>query len=54
MVSMLDCIQRVPERMKWIVEHFSELFAPLEKAFTGLTWDEIVLVGCDALYLPVV
>ena len=47
MVTMLDCIRRVPERIKWMNGHREELLAPPEKAFPGpRDWNEIVLVGC--------
>lgn len=47
MVTMLDCIRRVPERMKWMNENLAGLFAPLEKVWGGQAkWNEVVLVGC--------
>ena len=47
MVTMLDCIRRVQDRICWMTEHRGEMFAPLEKAWSGKSdWNEVVLVGC--------
>lgn len=48
MVSMLDCIRRVPERLKWILDHREKTFQPLDDRFGGLmeAADELVLIGC--------
>lgn len=48
MVSMLDCIKRVPERMRWMLDHLAEVFQPLEERFADRVaeWDELVLIGC--------
>lgn len=48
MVSMLDCIKRVPERMNWMIEHLEEVFQPLEERFAhrAAQWDELVFIGC--------
>lgn len=48
MVSFLDCIKRVPERMKWIIDHREESFGPLDERFSQSVgqWDELVLIGC--------
>ena len=32
MVTMLDCIRRVPERMRWIRDHREENFRPFQEA----------------------
>lgn len=46
MVTMLDCIARVPERLHWIVEHRDETFAALRLQKERLaSMDEIVLIG---------
>lgn len=48
MVSMLDCIKRVPERMRWMIEHLEEVFKPLDERFADSVaqWDELVFIGC--------
>lgn len=47
MITMLDCIRRVPERMRWMNENLNELVVPLEKAWGGRAeWNEVILVGC--------
>lgn len=48
MVSMLDCIKRVPERMRWMTDHRGKVFQPLDERFGDRVaqWDELVLMGC--------
>lgn len=47
MVTMLDCVRRVPERIRWMNSHLSDMFAPLEKRWDGnARWHEVILVGC--------
>lgn len=48
MVSMLDCIKRVPARVKWIVDHYPQTFARLDEAFGAAAagFDELVFIGC--------
>lgn len=47
MITMLDCIRRVPERIRWMNSHRMKMFEPLEKCWNGSAdWREVVLVGC--------
>lgn len=48
MISLLDCIKRVPQRMEWIITHREEAFQNMEKRFGKAvkTWNELVLIGC--------
>lgn len=48
MVSMLDCICRVPELTREMLNHRAEVFAPLEARYGDAvrSWDELVFVGC--------
>lgn len=50
MVSMLDCIRRVPQRMEWLLAHLEEMNACMEQCFASRDdrWNEIVLIGCGS------
>ena len=45
MVTMLDCIRRVPERMRWIRDHREESFRQLREALQSRRYDELVFIG---------
>lgn len=48
MVTMLDCIKRVPERIDWILSHRAETFACFhgEQKERLANVNEIVMIGC--------
>lgn len=48
MVSMLDCIRRVPELILEMLDHRAEIFQPLETRYGAVanSWNELVFVGC--------
>ena len=50
MVTMLDCIRRVPQRMEWMLNHLSEITRPMEEAFASRAaqWNEMVFIGCGS------
>lgn len=52
MVSMLDCIRRVPVRMDWILENREENFGSLSRCFGERLnkVNELVFVGCGSSY----
>ncbi|NLI22196.1 MAG: SIS domain-containing protein [Clostridiales bacterium] len=48
MVSMLDCIRRVPERMREMLARRADVIAPLEARYGNAvgSWNELVFLGC--------
>ena len=45
MVTMLDCIRRVPERMLWIRDHREETFSSVDKLLSEGKINELVFIG---------
>ena len=50
MVTMLDCIRRVPERMRLIADRREETFSPIAELLRQKTLNEILLIGSGTSY----